>query len=83
MTYQQYRTLTVDDPKFPGPLHVEVLITMERALYGTDADGRRGQWRDDVIDFAVESVYDLETGNEVTAQYEDSAELFRAIRRDL
>jgi hypothetical protein len=84
MEFQKYKTVNIDAPEFDGPLQVEALLTFERALYGVDADGRRGEWKDYLTYVEIESVYDLETGRDITGAMNDKMDaLVCAVRKDL
>lgn len=83
MTWTEFKTLTIDEDFTDGPLLVEVRLSKERALYGADADGRRGEVRDFIEDVNIEAVYDLETGADVTDKWKGRGDLEHAIRATL
>lgn len=60
-------------------LTAEVSVTLERVPYGSDADGRRGIVRDEITDWTYESIFDLETGNDVTDEFENDYDLKQII----
>jgi hypothetical protein len=80
--YREFKTIKeiyVDDGQKIHCLQAEVSLEKEMAIYGADADGRRGEAREEITDFKIEGIWDLESGDEVTDQFKDSLAFQKAL----
>jgi hypothetical protein len=60
-----------------------VAVELERGLYGADADGNRGEYRNFMVGYAVDQIFDLETGHDVTEQFKRNGKVLDQIERGI
>jgi len=86
MNWREYRTikeLEVREKHGIRLLYVEAVVDLSRGIYGCDADGKRGEMRTFLTDWSVETIFDLETGGDVTAIYRNDPRIMTAIGEKL
>lgn len=73
MSWTESKILFLNDFDLGGKgvrdIRVEVSIQKEDCIYGSDADGRRGEKRIMIEDFDIVSILDLETGEDLTKAF--------------
>lgn len=82
---EQYKTISCDiyDSEGPRSLRIEVLATYEYYLQGILIDGTRIERRCFLKDWEIHSIYDLDSGLEVSSEFVGCKEVNTAIQSEL
>lgn len=65
-------------------LQAEVEVTMCRDMnYGADADGNRGMRQDFIDGWEIESIFDLDSGEDVTENFKDNLDVADQIEKQI